>query len=110
LRTRPLAEYRRFVTVTRRTVLTAISAAAAAAAQAQRNRPPNWKPRLGVLMQYSDSNLEFVKAEGFTSAQLRINPDQVDDAAIAAIKGNIAKSGIYISSLGVDGNHIDPDR
>ena len=97
------------MTVTRRTVLTAISAAAAAAAQAQRNRPPNWKPRLGVLMQYSDSNLEFVKAEGFTSAQLRLDPDQVDDAAIAAIKDNIAKSGIYISSLAVDGNHIDPD-
>jgi sugar phosphate isomerase/epimerase len=102
-----LAGYRHFVTVTRRTLLTAISAAAAASAQ--RNRPPNWKPRLGVLMQYSDSNLEFVKAEGFTSAQLRINPDQVDDAAIAAIKDKIAKSGIYISSLGVDGNHIDPD-
>jgi sugar phosphate isomerase/epimerase len=55
------------------------------------------------------SNLEFVKAEGFTSAQLRLNPDQLDDAAIAAIKDNIAKSGIYISALAVDGNHIDPD-
>src|SRR5271169_2324533 len=81
----------------------------AAAAQAQRTRPPNWKPRLGVLMLYSDSNLEFIKAEGFTSAQLRLNPDQLDDAAIASIKDKIAKSGIYISSLAVDGNHIDPD-
>ena len=95
------------MTLTRRTVLTAISAAAAA--QAQRNRPPNWKPRLGVLMQYSDSNLEFVKTEGFTSAQLRLDPDRLDDAAIAAIKDKISKSGIYISSLAVDGNHIDPD-
>ncbi|HWC95123.1 MAG TPA: sugar phosphate isomerase/epimerase, partial [Candidatus Sulfopaludibacter sp.] len=95
------------MTISRRTVLTAMSAAAAA--QAQRNRPPNWKPRLGVLMQYSDANLEFIKNEGFTSAQLRINPDQVDDNAIAAIKDKIAKSGIYISSLAVDGNHIDPD-
>jgi sugar phosphate isomerase/epimerase len=95
------------VTVTRRTLLAAISAAATA--QAQRNRLPNWKPRLGVLMQYSVSNLEFVKAEGFTSAQLRLDPDQLDDAGIAAIKDNIAKSGIYISSLAVDGNHIDPD-
>ena len=95
------------MTVTRRTILTAVSAAAAV--QAQRNSPPNWKPRLGVLMQYSDSNLDFIKAEGFTSAQLRLNPDQLDDAAIAAIKDKIAKSGIYISSLAVDGNHIDPD-
>jgi len=99
--------YCRFVTVTRRNLLAALSAATAA--QAQRNRPPNWKPKLGVLMQYSPANLEFVRREGFTSAQLRLDPDQVDDAAIAAIRDNIAGSGIYISALAVDGNHIDPD-
>ena len=60
-------------------------------------------------MQYSESNLDFVKAEGFTSAQLRLNPDELNDAAIAGIKDKIDKSGIYISSLAVDGNHIDPD-
>jgi sugar phosphate isomerase/epimerase len=94
--------------LTRRAVITAISAAAAGA-QAQRPRVPNWKPRLGVLCMYSDSNLEFVKNEGFTSMQLRINPDRVDDAAIAAIKSRIQASGLYVSSLAVDGNHIDPD-
>ena len=82
---------------------------AALAAQAQRNAPVNWKPRLGVLMQYTDSNLEFVKTEGFTSAQLRLDPDRLDDSAIADIKSKIARSGIYVSSLAVDGNHIDPD-
>jgi sugar phosphate isomerase/epimerase len=99
--------YRQFVNITRRTVLTAMSAAAAA--QAQRNRVPSWKPKLGILGQYSDANLEFAKAEGFTSMQLNINPDRVDDAAIAAIKDKIQRSGIYISALGCDGNHIDPD-
>ena len=94
------------VTLTRRSVLAAVSAAAAA--QAQR-RYPNWKPRLGVLCQYSDSNLEFVKAEGFTSMQLRLDPAKLDDAAIASIKDKIQRSGIYVSSLAVDGNHIDPD-
>ena len=59
---------------------------AAAAGQAQRNRVPSWKPKLGVLGQYSDANLEFVKAEGFTSVQLQLNPDRLDDAAIAALK------------------------
>src|SRR5512140_3575468 len=92
--------------ISRRTVLTAMSAAAAA--QAQR-RVPNWKPRLGVLCQYSDANLEFVKAEGFTSMQLRLDPARLDDAAIAGIKQKIERSGIYVSSLAVDGNHIDPD-
>ena len=94
------------MTLTRRSVLTALSAAAAA--QAQR-RYPNWKPRLGVLCQYSDANLEFVRAEGFTSMQLRLDPAKLDDSAIASIKDNIQRSGIYVSSLAVDGNHIDPD-
>ena len=78
------------MSLTRRTVLTAISAAAAA--QAQRPRVPNWKPKLGVLCQYSDANLAFVKAEGFTSMQLRLDPDKLDDAAIASIKDKIAKA------------------
>jgi sugar phosphate isomerase/epimerase len=95
------------VTLSRRTLLAAFSAAQVA--QAQRPRVPNWKPKLGVLAQYSESNLDFVKAEGFTSIQLRINPDQVDDAAIAGIKQKIQSSGLYVSSLACDGNHIDPD-
>jgi sugar phosphate isomerase/epimerase len=93
--------------ISRRAVLTAISAASAA--QGQRKAPPNWKPKLGVLCSYSESNLEFVKAEGFASMQLRIDPDKVDDTAIARIKDNIQRSGLYVSSLAVDGNHIDPD-
>jgi sugar phosphate isomerase/epimerase len=95
------------VTITRRTVLTAMSAAAAA--QAQRAHVPNWKPRLGVLCDFTDSNLDFVKAQGFTSMQLRLDPEHLDDARISDIKGKIQRSGIYVSSLAVDGNHIDPD-
>jgi sugar phosphate isomerase/epimerase len=93
--------------LSRRTVLTAVTAAAAA--QAQRNRPPSWKPKLGVLGNFSDSNLDFVKAEGFTSMQLRIDPNKVDDAAISAIQAKMQSSGLYFSSLACDGNHIDPD-
>ena len=84
MRTDPQVHYLRLVTITRRTVLTAMSAAAAG--QAQRNRVPSWKPKLGVLGQYSDANLEFVKAEGFTSMQLQLSPGRLDDAAIAALK------------------------
>lgn len=85
------------------------AAAAAPAQQRQRQRPPNWKPKLGVLCQYTDANLEFVKAQGFTSMQLRLNPDRLDDTQIAAIKDKIQRAGIYVSALAVDGNHIDPD-
>jgi sugar phosphate isomerase/epimerase len=93
------------VTLTRRTALTTLTAAAALA----QRRYPNWKPKLGVLCWYSDSNLAFVKNEGFTSMQLRLNPDKLDDAAIASIKDKIAKSGMTVSSVACDGNHIDPD-
>jgi sugar phosphate isomerase/epimerase len=99
--------YFRFVNITRRTVLTAVSAIAAA--QAQRPRNPNWKPRLGVLASYSDANLAFAKAEGFTSMQLRLDPNHLDDAAVASIKDKLQRAGIYASSLAMDGNHIDPD-
>src|SRR5690349_6614397 len=95
------------MSISRRAVFTAISAATAM--QAQRTPPPNWKPRLGVLCQYSESNVDFVKAEGFTSMQLRIDPDKVDDTAIARIKDKLQRSGLQVSSLAVDGNHIDPD-
>jgi len=95
------------VTITRRSVLTALSAAAVV--KAQRQPPPNWKPKLGAFISYSDANLEFMKAEGFTSMELRLDPDKLDDAAIAAMKDKIAKAGILVSSLGCDGNHIDPD-
>jgi sugar phosphate isomerase/epimerase len=94
------------VTLTRRTVLSAASAAALAQAQRQY---PNWKPKLGVFARYSDSNLDFVKSEGFTSVQLRLDPDKMSDSEISRIKGRIQASGIYVSSLGCDGNHIDPD-
>ena len=95
------------MTITRRTVLTALSAAAAA--QAQRRAFPTGSPNSASCASISDANLEFVKAEGFTSMQLRLDPDKLDDAAIAAIKDKIQRSGIYVSSLAVDGNHIDPD-
>jgi sugar phosphate isomerase/epimerase len=99
------------VTITRRTILTAVSAAAAA--RAQRGATPNWKPKLGVLCQYSDRNLEFVKSQGFTSMQLRttgpLDPNQQNDSVIASIKDKIQRAGIHVSSLAVDGNHIDPD-
>jgi sugar phosphate isomerase/epimerase len=93
--------------ISRRALMTAVSAAAVA--QAQRNRVPNWKPRLGVLGQFSDANLEFVKAEGFTSMELNLDPRRLDDAAVGAIKDKVRKAGVYVSSLNLGGNHIDPD-
>lgn len=94
--------------LSRRALLATTTAAVSAYAQ-QRQRTPSWKPKLGVLASYSESNIEFLKSEGFTSMQLRANPAKLDDNAIAAMKDRIAKAGLTISSLACDGNHIDPD-
>ena len=95
------------MSITRRTVLTSISVAAAA--QAQRNRVPSWKPKLGILGSFSDANLDFAKNEGFQSMELRLDPRKYDDAALEVVKAKIQKSGLFMSSLDVGGNHIDPD-
>jgi sugar phosphate isomerase/epimerase len=95
--------------LSRRAALLAGSSVLLAQAQQRRRVQPNWKPKLGVLASYSDANLEFIKAEGFTSMQLRADPRKLDDNAIATMKDKIAKAGIYVSSLACDGNHIDPD-
>jgi hypothetical protein len=60
-----------------------------------------------VLGQFSYANLELVKAEGFTR-ELRLDPRQLDDAAIESIRQRVWKAGIYVSSLDLGGNHIDP--
>lgn len=95
------------MSITRRSLVTAISVTAAA--QAQRKRVPSWKPKLGILGSFSDANLDFAKNEGFTSMELRLDPRKLDDAALMTVKDKIQKSGLYISSLDVGGNHIDPD-
>ena len=41
--------------------------------------------------------------------ELRLDPMKQDDAALAAIKDKMQRSGLYFSSLACDGNHIDPD-
>ena len=66
--------------LSRRALLAASSTALLA--QAQRRRIPAWKPKLGVLASYSEANIDFLKAEGFTSMQLRADPRKLDDAAL----------------------------
>src|SRR5258708_36655123 len=96
------------MSLSRRALLAGSSIAALAQAP-QRKRVPSWKPKLGVLGSYSEANLEFVKAEGFTSMELRLDPKKLDDKAIADIKDKLAKANIWVSSLDVGGNHIKPD-
>lgn len=97
------------MTLTRRTLFGALSASAALA---QRRQFANWKPKLGILCRYSKSNIEFAKEDGFTSLQLNVGgqlPHDAGDNVIAEVKGQIDRSGLYVSSLMMVVNHIDPD-
>src|SRR5438552_12767497 len=103
--------------MTRRSLLSGV--AVAAAAQAQRpTRPPEWKPKLGILGNYSEANVQFAKAEGFTNMILGggqrspMDPAKLDDQKIAAIKQTLANNGMHVSAFQAGQNHIaaDPER
>jgi sugar phosphate isomerase/epimerase len=74
-----------------------------------------WKPRVGILVNYSEANVAYAAREGFTSiglwAQTKGNlaPGTVTDSTLDKIRQNIQQSGLYCSVLGVTANHIDPD-
>jgi hypothetical protein len=68
--------------LTRRNLLAAIPAAAAVSSAQFPQARPRFRPRIGVLGDYTDSNLDWVKAQGFTSMQLRLDPAKLDDAPI----------------------------
>lgn len=86
--------------------------AGGAVAQAQPARPAPWKPRLGILCRYSEANIEFARREGFKSLQIMLDNTLTpasDDALVARVKSAVERSGLYLSSIGANGNHIAPD-
>ena len=94
--------------MTRRSILTGIAAAAAA-------KPGAWKPKLGILGNFSEDNIDFAVKEGFTSIGLwahrktLLDCNTVTPAIIERAKTAIAKSGLRVSNIGDTENHIDPD-
>jgi sugar phosphate isomerase/epimerase len=74
-----------------------------------------WKPRLGILVNYSEANVAFAKQEGFTSIGLwappnsNLAPGVATDSSIDRIRADIRQSGLYCSVIGVTANHIDAD-
>jgi len=97
------------MTYTRRVIL---GAAAASVAAAQSRGPRNWKPKVGILMRYSESNLEFARKEGFTSLQLSVGaglPADASDSLVTKVKDQVSRAGLYVSSLMISENHTAPD-
>ena len=95
---------------TRRAMLGVLASAAASAQQ--RRRPAPWKPKLGILTNYSEGNVEFAKQEGFTSVQLGVGgklPADAPDEVVAKVRSQLDRLGLYCSSLMAVENHTAPD-
>ena len=97
----------------RRTLLA--SFAVAAVASAKETKPPEWKPKVGILGPFTEGNVEFARKEGFGNMILGSSPRSTLDAAkmtdeqIQHVKSTIDKAGISVSALQVTQNHIAAD-
>lgn len=94
--------------ITRRAMLASVATSSVAQVQ----KYANWKPKLGILAQYSDANIEFASQEGFKSLQLSVNstlPFDASDSLVARVTDHIKRAGLYVSSLMAVENHVDPD-
>ena len=98
--------------MTRRTLVTSLATAAAVAQE--RQRPVEWKPRLGILGPFTESNVRFAKEEGFTNMILgatrrsTMDPTMLDDQKIENVKQVLARYGMHVSAFQASQNHIAP--
>jgi sugar phosphate isomerase/epimerase len=101
--------------MTRRTLLGGI---AAATQVNQLARAAEWKPRLGILGPFTESNVRFAKEEGFTSMILgatrksTLDPTALTDSQIENVRQTIAGHQMNVSALQASQDHIaaDPDK
>ncbi len=105
--------------MTRRTLVGSLALATtlkprASQAQQQR-RHTEWKPKLGVLGNYTSANVEFAQAQGFTNMILQagrrstLDASSITDAQIEDVKTTVTKHGMHVSTLQIGGDHIAPD-
>jgi sugar phosphate isomerase/epimerase len=86
------------------------------AASAQAARPKEWKPRLGVLGNFTQANLDFTVQEGFNNMILgagpgnrSLDPLKITDEEIEKVKSALAAKNMNVSALQVGGSHIAAD-
>lgn len=99
--------------MTRRTLIGGLAATAAIAQE--RVRPPEWKPRLGILGPFTEANVRFAKEEGFTNMILgagrrgSMDAATITDEKIEQAKQTLAKYNMHVSAFQASQNHIAPD-
>lgn len=88
--------------------------AAAAAPQLFAQRPPRVFPKLGILMSYTEKNLETAAQIGCESVQLqagpgsRLDPTKVSAAEAGQVIKKASSLGITVSAYGCTFNHLGP--
>jgi len=98
--------------MTRRKLL---GGAAAVSAVHQVARAAEWKPKLGILAPFTESNVRFAKEEGFTNMILAgtrgstLDAGKTTDAQIATVKSTVAKYQMNVSAFQASQDHINPD-
>ena len=98
--------------MTRRKLLSGVAAASALQQVAQ---AAEWKPKLGILAPFTESNVRFAKEEGFTNMILAgtrgstLDAGKTTDAQIATVKSTIAKYQMNVSAFQASQDHISPD-
>ena len=100
--------------MTRRSLVAGVATAFAAAGQ-ERRRPPEWKPRLGILGPFSEANVRFAKEEGFSNMILgatrrsTMDPTALSDQQIEMVKETLARYNMHVSAFQASQNHIAVD-
>lgn len=100
--------------LSRRILLSSLAAAGTASAQ-RPSRPPEWKPKLGVLGPYTPANVAFLSQAGFKNmimdggSRSTLNAAAITDQQIESVKSTLAKAGMQASALQLTTNHIAAD-
>ncbi len=100
---------------TRREILLTVPVFAAAVRKGSAVPTKSWKPKIGILCQYTESNIAFAAAEGFKSLELSSTPRSRLDAAaltdeeVEKASGVITRAGLEVSALGIAVNHTAAD-
>jgi sugar phosphate isomerase/epimerase len=100
--------------ISRRSLFGAAAMAQAVSASAQRT---SWTPKLGILANFSESNVRFAREQGFTSiglfAHLKTTLDlsePLSPARVDQVRRSIKESGLSLSVIGChQPNHIASD-
>ena len=98
---------------TRRTLLASVALGASRARISAQRKP--WQPQVGILGNFTESNIQFARDEGFTSMGLwadagsSLDAARITEAGVEKLRALITRSRLRLSVLGAITNHVAPD-